>query len=220
MSDTKEQMPGQAEAIAKVKALRQRIDQADPDTLALMLTEARTHYGWQDRHVTDAQLHRLYDIAKMGPTSMNQQPMRLVFVRGKEAKQKLIDAAMEANKEKIRTAPVTAIIGYDMEFFENLEKTFPINPDAGKMFEGNAEMAKANAQRNGTLQGAYLMLAARAIGLDCGPMSGFKNVAVDKAFFEGTAIKSNFLCNIGYGDVDSLFPRLPRLEFEEVAQIV
>ncbi len=200
-------------------ALKAEVAKADADTLRLLFTEARTHYGWRDTPVTDDQLRDLYEIAKMGPTSMNQQPMRLVFVRSTEAKERLKPALNEPNVPKMMAAPVTAIIGYDTAFFEKLPDVFPINPKARDMFAGNEVMAQANAFRNGTLQGAYLMLAARAVGLDVGAMSGFNNAAVDQAFFAGTTVKSNFLCNLGYADETKIFRRLPRLAFDEVAEI-
>lgn len=211
----------QADAQARLDAaaLKERVAAADPETMALLLVEARTHYGWRDRPVSDAQLRDLYDIAKMGPTSMNQQPMRLVFVRGVEAKARLAPTLMEANVPKMMAAPVTAIIGYDKAFYDKLPEVFPPNPDARAIFAGNEALAAANAFRNGTLQGAYFMIAARAIGLDTGPMSGFDNAKVDAEFFAGTTVTSNFLCNLGYADETKIFRRLPRLDFDQVARI-
>jgi 3-hydroxypropanoate dehydrogenase len=211
-----------ADAKARTDAteLKNRINLADPDTLDLLFTEARTHYGWRDKPVTNDQLRALYDIAKMGPTSMNQQPMRLVFVESEEAKAKLAPALGEPNRPKMMSAPVTAIIAYDSEFYEKMPEVFPINPNARDMFANNQVMAAANAFRNGTLQGAYLILAARAIGLDAGPMSGFDNAKVDELFFAGTALKSNFLCNLGYADESKIFRRLPRLGFEDIATVI
>ena len=205
-----------------VRQVRERIETADPDTLALKLlfTEARTHYGWQDRDVPDAMLRDLYDIAKMGPTSMNQQPMRLIFVRSAAAKDRLEPLLMEANRPKMRTAPATAIIGFDTAFYEKLPLLFPPNPNAKGLFEGNEAMIQANAFRNGTLQGAWMILAARALGLDVGAMSGFDNAGVDKEFFAGTLVKSNFLMNLGYADETKIFRRLPRLSFDDVATII
>ena len=200
--------------------LKRRIKKADPDTLALLLTEARTHYGWRDTPVTDEQLQELYDIAKMGPTSMNQQPMRLLFVRSAEAKEKLAPALNEPNVPKMMGAPVTAIVAYDAAFYENLPTTFPLNPNAREIFSENSVAAAANAFRNGTLQGAYLMLAARAIGLDVGGMSGFNNALVDELFLVNTSWKSNFLCNMGYAEESKIFRRLPRLPFDQVAKII
>ncbi len=209
-----------AAAQAAVEDLRKTITEADPESLRLLLTEARTHYGWQDRPVSDDLLRKIYEIAKYGPTSMNQQPMRVIFVRSDAAKDRLEPCLLEGNRPKMRAAPVTAIIGYDENFYENLGKLFPVNPNAGAMFAANAPMAAANAFRNGTLQGAWLLIAARAVGLDTGAMSGFDNGAVDQAFFTGTSIKSNFLMNLGYADETKIFRRLPRLEFDDVATII
>ncbi len=209
-----------AQARLDASALKKKISRAEPDTLALLFTEARSHNGWRDKPVSEEQLRELYDIAKMGPTSLNQQPMRLVFVRSPEAKEKLSPAMIEPNRHKMVTAPVTAIIAYDSAFYEKLPELFPHNPTAGAMFEGNDTLAAANAFRNGTLQGAYFIIAARAVGLDAGPMSGFDNAVVDEMFFAGTSLKSNFMCALGYADENKIFRRLPRLEFDDVAQTV
>lgn len=191
---------------------------ANEATLKLLFTEARTHYGWQERDVSEETLRALFDIAKMGPTSMNQQPMRAVLIRSKEAKDRLEPALMDANRPKMRSAPVTAIIAHDLNFWEELPRLFPPNPHAQDIFKNNATAAQVNAFRNGTLQGAYFMLAARAVGLDVGAMSGFDNAKVDEEFFHGTSIKSNFLINIGYADTSKIFRRLPRMAFEEVCE--
>jgi len=191
---------------------------ADEATLQLLFTEARTHYGWQDRDVAEETLKALYDIAKMGPTSMNQQPMRVIFVRSEDAKDRLEPALFEANRPKMRSAPVTAIIAHDLNFWEELPTVFPPNPDAQNIFKDNATAAQVNAFRSGTLQGAYVMLAARAVGLDVGGMSGFDNAKVDEEFFHGTSLKSNFLVNLGYADTSKIFRRLPRLDFETVCE--
>ena len=193
---------------------------ADPDTLRLLFTEARTHYGWLDKPVTDDQLRCLYDIAKMGPTSMNQQPMRVVFVRSHAAKERLKPCLNQPNVPKMMSAPVTAIIAYDLNFYEDLPRLFPPNPRAQDIFKDNATAAQINAFRNGTLQGAYFMLAARAVGLDVGGMSGFDNGKVDEEFFKGTSLKSNFLCNLGYADTSKIFRRLPRRSFDESCNVV
>lgn len=185
-----------------------------------LFLEAHTHNAWQDRAVPDELLHRLYDNLRMAPTSMNSSPARIVFVKTITAKEKLSPALMEGNRAKTMAAPVTAIIGYDTRFFEQLSKLFPPMPNARNMFESNAALADITAFRNGTLQGAYLMLAARALGLDCGPMSGFDNAAVDQLFFAGTNVKSNFICNLGYGDAKGVYPRSPRLAFDEACNIV
>ncbi|MEL6964436.1 MAG: malonic semialdehyde reductase [Pseudomonadota bacterium] len=216
-------MPGTTEqkdeqARAQAKTLQDEALQADTNTLRLLFTEARTHYGWQDRDVSEETLRLLYDIAKMGPTSMNQQPMRVIFVRSAEAKNRLEPCLMPANKPKMRTAPVTAIIAHDLNFWEELPTVFPPNPDAQDIFRNNATAAEMNAFRNGTLQGAYFMLAARAVGLDIGGMSGFDNAKVDDEFFHGTSLKSNFLVNLGYADTSKIFRRLPRLDYDAVCQ--
>ncbi len=196
-------------------ALRDRVNIVDHDTLALLLTEARSHKGWRDKTVSDDQLCEVYEVAKMGPTSLNQQPMRLVLVRDEQAKDKLADALIEPNIAKMRGAPVTAIIAYDMAFHTRLPEVFPHNPGAKAMFENNEIAATTNAFRNSTLQGAYFMIAARAVGLDIGPMSGFDNGKVDEAFFSGTTLKSNFLCSLGYADESKVFRRRPRLDFHK-----
>ncbi len=219
-----EQSPAGADANDKaradVRALRSRIAAADPATLDLLLRDARTHYGWSDRPVTDDQLRALVDLTKWGPTSMNQQPARFVFVRSPEAKAHLAPAVFEANRPKMQSAPVTAIIAYDTRFHDLLPDLFPPNPKARDLFEDNDALREANAFRNGSMQGAYFLIAARALGLDTGPMSGFDNAAVDAAFLSDTTWRSNFLCNIGYGDEEKIFHRLPRLGFEDVAHVV
>lgn len=184
-----------------------------------LFRNARTFNAWLDREVTDAQLHKLYDLLKFGPTSANSSPMRLVFVKSAEAKAKLSPFLSEGNRAKTMAAPVTAIVANDHAFHEKLPQLFP-HTDAKSWFEGNQPLIDTTAFRNATLQGAYLILAARALGLDCGPMSGFDNAGVDAAFFAGTAIKSNFLVNLGYGDASrDLFPRSPRLSFDEACTI-
>ncbi|WP_449465586.1 malonic semialdehyde reductase [Stenotrophomonas humi] len=179
---------------------------------------ARTQNSFQDRPVEDSQLRALYDLLKWAPTSANASPARFVFVKSAEAKQKLAPALSEGNLAKTLAAPVTAIIGFDQDFHEKLPYLFP-HTDAKSWFDGPREGRYEAAFRNGTLQGAYLILAARALGLDAGPMSGFDAAKVDEAFFAGTAIKSNFLVNLGYGDPAGVFPRLPRLSFDEAARI-
>ncbi len=179
---------------------------------------ARTQNSFQDRPVEDSQLRALYDLLKWAPTSANASPARFVFVKSAEAKQKLAPALSEGNLAKTLAAPVTAIIGFDLDFHEKLPYLFP-HTDAKSWFDGPREGRHEAAFRNGTLQGAYLILAARTLGLDAGPMSGFDAAKVDEAFFAGTAIKSNFLVNLGYGDPAGVFPRLPRLSFDEAARI-
>lgn len=198
--------------------MNEKVDQLALDILFL---QARTHNGWLDMPVDDALLKRAYELARMGPTSANCSPMRIVFIKSREAKERLMPTLMEGNRKKTMAAPATAIIGYDSEFYELLPRLFP-QADARSWFAGpgKGEVAAATAFRNGSLQGAYFMLAARSIGLDCGPMSGFDNAAVDREFFPGGRVKSNFICNLGYGDPAKLFPRNPRLAFEEACSIV
>jgi 3-hydroxypropanoate dehydrogenase len=196
-----------AEAIAK-------------ECLDQIFLQARTHNKWQDKPVPDELLRQLVDVMKMGPTSANQSPARIVFVRSHEAKKRLEPYLSEGNRAKTMSAPVCAIIGYDMKFYEHLPKLFP-HADAKSWFEGKPEaVIESSAFRNGTLQGAYFIIAARALGLDTGGMSGFDNAGVDREFFAGTTVKSNFLCNLGYGDPAGLFPRSPRFTFEEIAKVV
>lgn len=187
--------------------------------LDLLFREARTHNDWTDREVSDVLLQAVFDLAKTGPTSANCSPLRIVYVRSAAAKERLKPALIEGNVEKTMAAPVTAILGHDLEFYEQLPKLFP-HTDARAWFVGNDALIETTAFRNGSLQGAYFIMAARALGLDCGPMSGFDNVAVDRAFFPDGTIKSNFLCNLGYGDPSKLFPRSPRFDFDEVCKIV
>jgi 3-hydroxypropanoate dehydrogenase len=190
------------------------------DDLALdqLFRAARTQNKWQDRPVPDAKLHELYELLKWGPTSANSSPARFVFVRTPEGKAKLKEALSAGNTEKTMTAPVTVIVCYDSYFYDKLGQLFP-HADAKPWFTSSPEFAEKTAFRNGSLQGAYLMLAARAIGLDVGAMSGFDNAKVDELFLFGTGWKSNFLVNLGYGDVAGLFPRSPRLSFDEAARL-
>ncbi|WP_426701072.1 malonic semialdehyde reductase [Rhodanobacter sp. Col0626] len=184
-----------------------------------LFRNARTFNAWLPKDVSDEQLRQLYELAKFGPTSANSSPMRVVFVKSKEAKAKLEPFLSEGNRAKTMEAPVTAIIATDHEFYEHLPKLFP-HADARSWFVGNQPLIDSAAFRNATLQGAYVLMAARSIGLDCGPMSGFDNDAVDAAFFAGTPIKSNFLISLGYGDASrNLFPRSPRLTFDEACTI-
>ena len=187
--------------------------------LDLLFREARTHNGWQDKEVSDVLLQAVFDLAKMGPTSANCSPMRVLYLKSPEAKEKLRPALIEGNVEKTMAAPVVAVIGHDLEFYEHLPKLFP-HTDARAWFLGNDPLIETTAFRNGSLQGAYFILAARALGLDCGPMSGFDNAQVDAAFFADGKVKSNFLCNLGYGDPSKLFPRSPRFAFDEVCKIL
>jgi 3-hydroxypropanoate dehydrogenase len=189
----------------------------DDAALDLLFRNARTHNGWLDQPVPEALLREAVEIAKIGPTSANISPMRIVFVRSTEAREKLRDALSPGNVEKTMTAPVTAIVGYDKDAFELLPKLFP-HADARSWFAGNEAFATDTAYRNGTLQVAYLILALRGLGLDTGPMTGFDADKVDAAFFAGTKVRSNVLVNIGYGDAAKLFPRSPRLAFDEIAR--
>ncbi|KAB2941597.1 MAG: malonic semialdehyde reductase [Hyphomicrobium sp.] len=193
--------------------------QVDDAALRRAFLDARTYNAWLSKEVPDDLLRQLVDILKLGPTSANCQPARFLFVRSKEGKEKLRPLLSEGNRAKTMQAPVCAIIGYDLEFYEHLPRLFP-HKDMKSSFAGKPDKIHENAFRNGTLQGAYLILAARLLGLDCGPMSGFDNAGVDKAFFAGTSIRSNFLCNLGFGDASVLKPRSPRLDFAEMAKII
>lgn len=188
------------------------------EALDMVFREARTFNAWQDKDVSEALLQAVYELAKFGPTAANSQPMRVLFVKSKDAKEKLKPHLDAGNVAKTMAAPVTAILAYDENFFENMPKVFPHAPDAINWYKGKDN--SDHMLRNGSLGGAYLMMAARALGLDCGPMSGFNNAGVDEAFFKGTGWKSNFLCNMGYGDASKLHPRSPRLSFDEACKIV
>lgn len=187
------------------------------EALDVIFRAARTHRAWQDKPVSPALLMAIYDLMRWGPTSANINPIRIVFVVSPDAKQRLKPHLDPGNVGKTLAAPATAILGYDLDFSEFTAKLNPNNPSIAFP---DLEANKVTAFRNGTLQGAYFIIAARALGLDCGPMSGFDNAGVDRAFFAGTAIKSNFLCNIGYGDAAKLYPRAPRLSFDEACAIV
>lgn len=196
--------------------MKNRLGQTALDQLFF---EARTFNNWQDKPVSPMLIKELANMMKWAPTSANCSPARLVFAHSKEAKEKLAALAMDENQAKIRSAPCTVIIGHDLDFADHLPKLFP-HTDARSWFEGNEELIYSTAFRNSSLQGAYFIMAARALGLDTGPMSGFDNEAVDKAFFAGTNIKSNFLCSFGYGDPKGLFDRSPRFSFDEFASII
>ena len=198
------------------------------ETLDIIFRKARTHNAWLDKPVSDDLLRRLYELVKYGPTSGNSCPARMIFLRTAAAKRRLLPALSPTNVDKTMKAPVTAIIGYDLKFYEQTPKLFPHNPGMRDMFTKSAQHAETTAFRNGTLQGGYLILAARALGLDCGAMSGFDNAKVDAEFFTAAAgnppefieVKSNFLCNLGYGDTSKMFPRNPRLAFEEACRLI
>lgn len=189
------------------------------EALDQIFVKARTHTSWLDHPVSDQTLYEIYDLMKWGPTSANSCPARIVFVRTPQAKAKLLPCLDKGNVEKVKAAPVTAIIAQDMEFYEKLPQLAP-HTDARSWFAGKPGLIESTAFRNSSLQGAYFIIAARAVGLDCGPMSGFDNAKVDAAFFSGTSCKSNFLCNLGYGDRSKLHPRAPRLIFQEACKII
>lgn len=190
------------------------------EALGQIFLEARTYNGWLDKPVTDEQLRQIYDLMKWGPTSANGSPGRFVFVRSAEAKERLRPALSSGNVDKTMAAPVTVIVAYDLRFYEKLPQLFPHKPTMREMYVSNAKFAEETARRNSSLQGAYLIIAARALGFDCGPMSGFDNAKVDEEFFPDGGVKSNFLCNIGYGDPSSFSARLPRLSFNEACTIL
>ena len=193
--------------------LRARLPRLSSESIDLILRQARSHYAWQDKPVSDDLLREIYDITINGPTSMNTCPARIVFVRTPEGKDRLAKALKPANQPKMMGAPVTAIIAHDLDFWTHLPFLFP-HDDRRPHFEGKADHIRETAFRNGTLQGAYFMIAARAVGLDVGAMSGFSNQIVDEEFFSGTTLRSNFLCNLGYADETALFQKLPRFDFE------
>lgn len=190
------------------------------DGLDLLFRDARSFNSWRDRPISDVTLQALYDLTRMAPTTANSSPARFVFIRSTEGKARLKPHLSEGNQEKTMTAPVTAIIAYDLDFPEKLPELFPHDLTARTWFEGNDTLILETAFRNGSLQGAYMIMAARALGLDCGPMSGFDNAGVDAEFFPDGRVKSNFLCNLGYGDRDDMPPRNPRLSFDAAAQII
>jgi 3-hydroxypropanoate dehydrogenase len=192
----------------------------DESALDQLFRTARTHTAWLPMPVSETTLRELVDLMKMGPTSANSSPARILFVVSREAKQRLEPHLTPGNRAKTMAAPVTAIVGYDLKFYLHLGRLFPHQPKARSWFEGDERHVFMNAFRNGTLQGAYLILAARALGLDAGPMSGFDNAGVDREFFAGTDIRSNFLCNLGHGDPSALRPRSPRFSFEDMARIL
>lgn len=192
----------------------------DDATLDILFRSARSHNGWQQRDVSDVQLQQIYDLMKWGPTSANSCPARLIFIKSEEAKQKLKACLNEGNIKKSMTAPVVALIGMDMEFYDKLPKLFPHNPDAVNWFAGKPEKIRENAFRNSSLQGAYFILAVRSLGLDAGPMSGFNYAKMDETFFPDGKVRSNFICAIGYGDESKLYPRGPRLDFDEACKII
>lgn len=197
-----------------VRQLRSRKPGLDDDSIDLILRDARSHYAWKDQAVPPALLETIYEITANGPTSMNCCPARFVFVTSQEGKERLAKSLKAKNIDKMMAAPVTTIIAHDLEFWRELPFLFP-HEDRRPHFQGKAEHSQTTAFRNGTLQGAYFMIAARAVGLDVGAMSGFSNEIVDQEFFAGTTLRSNFLCNIGYADEGALFHKLPRFSFDQ-----
>lgn len=192
----------------------------DDDGLDLIFRNARTQNGWLPQPVPETTLRALWDVMKFGPTSANCSPLRIVFLQSAEGKERLAACAIPKNAPKIIAAPVTAILAMDLEFYENLPRLFPHDQSARSWFAGKPEHIRETAFRNSSLQGGYFIVAARALGLDCGPMSGFDAEQVNAAFFAGTPVKANFICSIGHGDPARVFPRSPRLEFTEACRIV
>ena len=190
------------------------------EALDVIFRAARTHNKWSDKPVSDALLMAVYDLMRWGPTAANTTPARFLFLTSMEAKLRLKPLLSQGNREKTMVAPAVAIVAYDLDFPETLPKLFPSNPKMKDAFAGKSEMTKESAFRNGTLQGAYFIIAARALGLDCGPMGGFDRDGVDKEFFAGTNIKSNFICALGHGDPAGIFPRNPRLSFDQACRII
>jgi 3-hydroxypropanoate dehydrogenase len=207
------------EAQQDVRNLKSEITKLDDASIKLILTGARSHYAWTDKPIADDIIHKLYDIVKMGSTSMNGCPARFTFVKTDEGKAKVAKSLKPANIAKMKGAPLTVIVSYDPEFWQELPRLFP-HEDRRFLFKDKAEYSEETAFRNSTLQGGYLMIAARALGLDIGAMSGFSNKIIDEEFYAGTTVKSNFLCNIGYADETALFQRLPRFDFDDVCEIV
>lgn len=208
-----------AEAQGEVREVREKLATLDDAAIDVILTGARSHYAWQDKPVPEALLHRLYEITASGPTSMNTCPARFIFVTSPEGKARLAKSLKAKNIDKMMDAPVTAIIAHDLDFWTELPFLFP-HEDRRPHFEGKPEHAEITAFRNGTLQGGYFMLAARALGLDVGAMSGFSNEIVDQEFFAGTSLRSNFLCNLGYADETALFQKLPRFPFDKACSFL
>jgi len=195
-------------------------DSVSDDALDQLFRNARTYRAWLDRPVSEETLRQLYERLKWGPTSANGSPARFLFIRSREGKERLRPTLSPGNVEKTMTAPVTVVVAYNLRFYEELPKLSPHNPKMLDLFVSNPPFAEETARRNSSLQGAYLIIAARSLGLDCGPMSGFDNARLDEEFFGAGHVKSNFLCNLGYGDASKLHPREPRLEFNEACTIL
>lgn len=188
--------------------------------LDIIFRQARSQNAWLDKPVSNTMLRAVYDLMKWGPTSANCSPARILFLTTEAAKNRLISHVIESNVEKVQRAAACAIIGYDLAFYERIPELFPHNPEAKDWFSGDAQVAEITAFRNGTLQGGYFMIAARSLGLDCGPMSGFDNAGVDKEFFPDGQVRSNFICAIGHGDPEGVFERSPRLSFDDACEIL
>ena len=221
MSDemTEEQLQQVKQDQKKAAELKSAYRPLDEYHLDLIFRHARSHNGWTDEPVSDDVLHKLHDLTKMGATSMNCCPARFIFITSDEEKERLKPALAEGNVAKAMAAPVITIIANDFEFYKQMPKLFPIM-DVNPIFEGNDGLIESTAMRNGTLQAGYFMLAARTLGLDCGPMSGFDNMVVDDLYFKGSETRSNFICCLGHGDTEKLFQRLPRFDFEEACKII
>jgi len=216
---TEEQKKAISDAQEKFSSIKDNPDLLSESQLDLLFGQARSMNGWQDKEVSNDMVKSIYELTKMGPTSTNCCPARFKFIKSDDQKQLLKEALLPNNVEKVMSAPVIAIIGYDLNFSDNMSKLFP-HMDVAPMYKGNAEFNQTTAFRNSSLQGAYFMMVSRALGLDCGPMSGFNNDLVDQTFFKDTNIKSNFLCCIGYGDPSKIFMRLPRLDFDDACEIL
>jgi 3-hydroxypropanoate dehydrogenase len=215
-NDQKVAIAAAQETFSKMKNNSELLNESQ---LNLLFGEARSMNGWQDKEVSDEMIKSIYNLTKMGPTSTNCCPARFKFIKSENQKLRLKEALLPNNVDKVMSAPVIAIIGFDLDFSENMGKLFP-HMDVAPMYKNDEIINHSTAFRNSSLQGAYFMMVARALGLDCGPMSGFNNQLVDDIFFNGTNIKSNFLCCIGYGDPSKIFMRLPRLDFDEACKII
>jgi 3-hydroxypropanoate dehydrogenase len=210
-----------AAARARITDYRARIQHLDDDSIDLLFREGRNHNWWQDKDVSDDQLREIYDLLKYGSTSSNTQPARLIFIRSPEAKERLKPCLMPANVDKTMAAPVTALLAYDLDFYEDFAQNYPVRPEMAERFRNDAAVAENFALQQGTLQGAYLIMAIRSIGLDAGAMGGFNVDLADETFLKGKNWKTNFLCNIGYGDLEGIKgPRLYRYDFDEVCEII
>lgn len=215
-NDQKVAIAAAQETFSKMKNNSESLNESQ---LNLLFGEARSMNGWQDKEVSDDMIKSIYNLTKMGPTSTNCCPARFKFIKSEDQKLRLKEVLLPNNVDKVMSAPVIAIIGFDLDFSENMDKLFP-HMDVAPMYKNDEIINHSTAFRNSSLQGAYFMMVTRALGLDCGPMSGFNNQLVDEIFFNGTNIKSNFLCCIGYGDPSKIFMRLPRLDFDEACKII